>query len=42
MFATSQGLAAWFQNCNKTPLAEILQLGPDQHLLYAQTVGHPA
>jgi hypothetical protein len=42
LLAASQGLAAWFHNCNKAALAETLKLGPDQHVLYAQTVGHPA
>ena len=42
LFAASQGLAAWFHNCNKTALADLLKLGNDQHVVYAQTVGHPA
>jgi hypothetical protein len=42
LFAASQGLAAWFHNCNKTGLAAELKLRPDQHVLYAQTVGYPA
>ena len=42
LFAASQGLAAWFHNCNKTAMAEELKLRPDQHVLYAQTVGYPA
>ncbi|HUW84581.1 MAG TPA: nitroreductase family protein [Phycisphaerae bacterium] len=42
LFAASQGLAAWFHNCNKTGLAEELKLRSDQHVLYAQTVGYPA
>jgi nitroreductase len=41
LFATSQGLAAWFHNCNKAALAVELKLRPEQHVLYAQTVGHP-
>ncbi|HVP10663.1 MAG TPA: nitroreductase family protein [Phycisphaerae bacterium] len=41
LFAASQGLAAWFHNCNKTALAEQLKLRPDQRVLYAQTVGYP-
>jgi hypothetical protein len=42
LFAASQGLAAWFHTCNKKPVAEELKLRPDQLVLYAQTVGHPA
>ena len=41
LFAASQGLAAWFHNCNKAALAAELKLRPEQHVLYAQTVGHP-
>jgi hypothetical protein len=42
LFAASQGLAAWFHNCNKPALAAELKLRPDQRVLYAQTVGYPA
>ncbi len=42
LFAASQGLAAWFHNCNKADLAASLKLRPDQRVLYAQTVGYPA
>jgi hypothetical protein len=42
VFAASQGLAAWFHNCNKPGLAKLLKLRTDQHVLYAQTVGYPA
>jgi hypothetical protein len=42
LFAASQGLAAWFHNCDKAGLAAELKLRPEQHVLYAQTVGHPA
>ncbi len=42
LFAASQGLAAWFHNCNRTGLAAQLGLRPDQRVLYAQTVGYPA
>ncbi len=41
LFAASQGLAAWFHNCNKAGLATELRLRPEQHVLYAQTVGYP-
>jgi hypothetical protein len=42
LFAASQGLAAWFHNCNKPALAAELKLRPDQRVLYAQTIGYPA
>jgi hypothetical protein len=42
LFAASQGLAAWFHNCDKPALTEALRLRPEQRVLYAQTVGYPA
>ena len=33
LFAASQGLAAWFHNCNKAALAAELKLRPEQHVL---------
>jgi len=42
LFAASQGLAAWFHNCNKAGLATELKLRPEQRVLYAHTVGYPA
>jgi len=36
----SLGLAAWFHNCNKPALAEILSLPPHQHALFGQTIGY--
>ena len=42
LFAASQGLAAWFHNCNREGLATELKLRPDQRVLFAQTVGYPA
>jgi len=42
LFAASQGLAAWFHNCNKPDLTTALKLRPEQRPLYAQTVGYPA
>jgi hypothetical protein len=41
LFAASQGLAAWFHNCDKAGLAKDLNLRADQHVLFAQTVGYP-
>jgi hypothetical protein len=42
LFAASQGLAAWFHNCDKPGLTALLNLGVEQKVLYAQTVGVPA
>jgi len=39
LFAASQGLAAWFHNCNKQALAAKLNIRSDQRVLYGQTVG---
>jgi len=39
LFAASQGLAAWFHNCNKQALTEKLNLCHDQRVLFGQTVG---
>lgn len=42
LFAASQGLAAWFHNCNKEDTHRDLKLRPEQRVLFAQTVGLPA
>lgn len=42
LFAASQGLAAWFHNCDKRNTARELKLRPEQSVLFAQTVGYPA
>lgn len=42
LFAASQGLAAWFHNCNKEAAAKDFKLRSDQCVLFAQTVGYPA
>lgn len=42
LFAGSQGLAAWFYNCNREAAAQDFKLRPEQRVLYAQTVGYPA
>jgi hypothetical protein len=42
LFAASQGLAAWFHNCNRDAAAKDFQLRAEQRVLYAQTVGYPA
>jgi hypothetical protein len=41
LFAAAQGLAAWFHNCDKTRLHQKLRLRPEQHVLFAQSVGFP-
>lgn len=42
LFAASQGLCAWFHNCNKPALADVIKARADQRVLFAQTVGYPA
>ncbi len=42
LFAASQGLAAWFHNCNKDDASKDFKLRPQQRVLFAQTVGYPA
>jgi hypothetical protein len=42
LFAASQGLAAWFHNCNREAAAKDLKLRADQRVLFAQTIGYPA
>jgi nitroreductase len=41
LFAASEGLACWFHNCDKPALAERLRLGPEQKVLFGQSVGYP-
>jgi hypothetical protein len=42
LFAASQGLAAWFHNCNRDAAAKDFKLRAEQRVLFAQTVGYPA
>ena len=42
LYSASQGLAAWFHNCNKEAAAKEFKLRPEQRVLFAQTVGYPA
>jgi hypothetical protein len=42
LFAAAHGLAAWFHNCDKPGLAARLQLGAEQRVLFAQSIGYPA
>jgi nitroreductase len=41
LFAASQGLAAWFHNCNKDDTPREFKLRREQRVLFAQTVGYP-
>ena len=41
LFAASQGLAAWFHNCDKVSTPGEFKLRPEQRVLFAQTVGYP-
>lgn len=41
LFAASQGLAAWFHNCDRTNAPEAFKLRPQQKVLFAQSVGYP-
>ena len=41
LFAASEGLTAWFHNCNKKALALTLKLRADQRVLFGQTIGYP-
>ncbi len=42
LFAAAHGLAAWFHTCDRQALSQKLNLFPDQHVLFAQSVGYPA
>lgn len=42
LYAASQGLAAWFHNCDKMNTAKEFKLRPEQRVLFSQTVGYPA
>jgi nitroreductase len=41
LFAAAEGLAAWFHNCDRPLLTRKLLLGPQQRVLFAQSVGYP-
>lgn len=41
LFAASQGLVAWFHNCDKENTVKEFNLGPHQKVLFAQSVGYP-
>lgn len=40
LFAASQGLAAWFHNCDKENTIKEFNLKPNQKVLFAQSVGY--
>lgn len=42
LFAASQGLAAWFHNCDKENTVKEFKLSATQRILFAQTVGYEA
>jgi hypothetical protein len=39
LFAASQGLVAWFHNCDREKARRVFRLKPDQRVLFAQSVG---
>lgn len=41
LFAASQGLAAWFHNCDKVRFSKKMKFGPSQRALFGQTIGYP-
>lgn len=41
LFAASNGLAAWFHNCDKENIIKEFKLYSKQRVLFAQTVGYP-
>lgn len=41
LYAASEGLAAWFHNCDKDTIRKELSLRDNQLVLFAHTVGYP-
>ena len=41
LYAASEGLAAWFHNCDKISISKALKLRPEQIILFAHTIGFP-
>lgn len=41
LYAASEGLAAWFHNCDKDVIASKLNLRKDQLVLFSHTIGYP-
>ena len=42
LFCASQGLAAWFHNCDKNIISQKLSLDSDRRVLFSQSIGYPA
>ena len=42
VYAASQGMTAWFHNCQKSVLSDKLKLRASQRALFAQTIGWPS
>jgi hypothetical protein len=42
LFAASQGLAAWFHNCDRETAGHAFKLKPNRRVLFAQSVGMKA
>ena len=42
LFASAEGLACWFHNCDRARLAQCLGLKSTQRVLFAQSVGFPS
>jgi nitroreductase len=40
LFAASQGLAAWFHNCDRESVAKMLNLPESKRALFGQTIGY--
>src|SRR5579859_1779263 len=41
LYAASEGLAAWFHNCDKAGLGKKLGLRAEQRVLFAHSIGYP-
>lgn len=41
LYAASEGLAAWFHNCDKIGISKKLKLRPEQIVLFTHTIGYP-
>jgi hypothetical protein len=41
LYAVSQGLAAWFHNCDRVVLSKVMKLRQSQKILFGQTIGSP-
>ena len=41
LYAASEGLAAWFHNCDKVTIRKVLGLNDDQLVLFVHSIGYP-